>query len=53
MAATILLPYTPLAQPLGLVPLPARVLLPLRAITVGYLATSEVTKRFFYRHAQL
>jgi len=53
MAVTMLLPYTALAQPLGLVPLPPRILLLLGAITLGYLAASEVAKRFFYRHARL
>ena len=46
---TVLLPYTPLASPLGLVPLPASFLLALVPIVVLYVAAAEVAKSAFYR----
>jgi Mg2+-importing ATPase len=48
---TLLLPYTPLNRVLGMVPLPAPIILLLGIITVLYIAASEVAKRIFYRHA--
>jgi Mg2+-importing ATPase len=49
-AVTLALPYLrPLAEPLGLVPLPATVVLALLAITLAYVAAAETVKRAFYR----
>jgi Mg2+-importing ATPase len=42
---TVALPYSALAEPLGLVAIPARVLATLAALTVGYVAANEVIKR--------
>jgi P-type Mg2+ transporter len=50
MALTIALPYTFLADPLGLVGLTAKVALALVLITVGYVAVTEVAKAVFWRH---
>ena len=50
-ATTIFLPFTPLARPLGLVPLPVRFVLLLLGITAAYLLASEAAKHAFYRHA--
>jgi Mg2+-importing ATPase len=44
---TIALPYTPLARPLGLVPLPATVLAALAALAVTYVLANEITKKRF------
>ncbi len=49
---TLLLPYTPLAAPLGLTPLPIGTLLILLAIVVLYFVCAELTKRWFYRRLQ-
>jgi Mg2+-importing ATPase len=48
-AAALLLPYTPLAAPLGLAPLPFTTLLVLLGIVVLYFFSAELTKRWFYR----
>jgi Mg2+-importing ATPase len=45
----LLLPYTPLAGPLGLAPLPFATLLVLFGIVVLYFLCAELTKRWFYR----
>ncbi|GAB1692642.1 magnesium-translocating P-type ATPase [Krasilnikovia sp. M28-CT-15] len=48
VAAIILaLPYTPLAGPLGLTPLPATILAVLGLLTGGYVAANEMVKRRF------
>ena len=47
--ATVTLPYTPLAAPLGLAPLPPLYLLTIVVIVLGYLVSAEFTKRWFYR----
>ncbi len=47
--ATLILPYTPAAQPLGLRPVPPGFLLMLAAIVACYIAAAEVAKRLFYR----
>ncbi len=47
--ATVALPYTPLAKPLGFTGLPAYFYLFLGAIMVVYISSAEVAKRFFYR----
>jgi len=46
---TLLLPYTPLATPLGFVPLPAGFYASLAAILLCYLSVAELAKRLFYR----
>lgn len=51
VAATLALPYTPLAAPLELRPLPASFLLALGGILALYIAGAELTKRWFYGHA--
>ncbi|MCQ4347153.1 magnesium-translocating P-type ATPase [Pseudomonas stutzeri] len=50
VGVALALPYSPLAPGLGLVPLPAPVLLAVVAITLLYAAASELFKREFYRH---
>ncbi|HET8697356.1 MAG TPA: magnesium-translocating P-type ATPase, partial [Gammaproteobacteria bacterium] len=50
-AVTVYLPYSPLAAPLGFVPLPAPLLGALLAITAGYLLCSEIAKRALWRAA--
>lgn len=47
--AALLLPYMPLAGPLGLAPLPFATLLVLFGIGVLYFLCAELTKRWFYR----
>ncbi len=47
-AAAILLPYLPRADALGLVPIPAPILLMLLGITCGYAVVSELFKRRFF-----
>ena len=44
-AVTIALPYSALAEPLGLVDVPIRILATLAGLTVLYVAVNEVTKR--------
>ena len=46
---TLLLPYTPLAVPFELVPLPAAVTGLMLLITPAYLVATEALKRWFYR----
>jgi P-type Mg2+ transporter len=46
----VLLPYTPLAGPLGFKPLPPLYLLAIAAIALVYVASAELVKRWFYRH---
>lgn len=46
-AVTLTLPYTPLARPLGLVPLPGAVLAALAGLTIVYVIGNELTKRRF------
>jgi Mg2+-importing ATPase len=46
--ATLLLPYLPIAAPLGLTPMPLSFLLLLAAILAGYVLTTELVKRKFY-----
>lgn len=47
----LLLPYTPLAPPLGLAPLPGLFLLALGGIVACYVIAVEVAKAIFYRNA--
>lgn len=49
IAATLLLPYTPLARLLDFTPLPPAFLVPLAAILAAYVGTAELTKRVFVR----
>ena len=48
-AFTLILPYTPLAVPLGFVPLPWVFLPVLAGIMVFYIIVAEAAKTFFYR----
>jgi Mg2+-importing ATPase len=48
-AVTLWLPFSPLADVLGLTSLSATLLLTLAAITALYVLSAEVTKRIFYR----
>ncbi len=51
VALTVLvLPYTPIATPLGLVPLPVQTLLIIFGIVLAYFVSAEFTKRLFYRN---
>jgi Mg2+-importing ATPase len=50
---TLILPYSPLSGILGFTPLPLPLLLVLLGIIVAYVTASEVTKRVFYKKAQL
>ena len=49
---TLVLPLTPLAGPLGFVPLPAYLYLLLAVIVAAYVVTAEVAKRIFYRRVR-
>jgi Mg2+-importing ATPase len=49
--ASLAIPFSPLAESLGLVPLPVPVLLALGAITAGYVLVTELAKARFYRRA--
>jgi Mg2+-importing ATPase len=49
VAATVALPYTPLAAVFGFVPLGLSYLVPVGAVVVLYIVTAEITKRAFYR----
>jgi Mg2+-importing ATPase len=46
-AVTVALPYTPLAEPLGLTALPARILLVLAGLTAVYVAANEIAKHWY------
>ncbi|MEP6478027.1 MAG: HAD-IC family P-type ATPase, partial [Rhodoglobus sp.] len=46
---TVAIPYSPLAGPLELVPIPAPLLGAILLITVGYLVATEAMKRVFWR----
>jgi P-type Mg2+ transporter len=50
LLVTVLLPYTPLAGPLGFQPLPPLYLLAIATIVIAYLAATELVKHWFYRH---
>ena len=47
-----LLPYSPLAAPLGLGPLPAGLLAAVVGIIAAYFLSAELVKRLFYRSAR-
>jgi P-type Mg2+ transporter len=48
LGVTLAIPYSPLAEPLGLVALPPDLLLVLALITVLYVAATEIAKPLFY-----
>jgi len=48
---TVSLPYTPLAGPLGFVPLPPLFLAFVAGVVALYVVAAEATKAVFYRHA--
>ncbi|MFL6680341.1 MAG: magnesium-translocating P-type ATPase [Burkholderiaceae bacterium] len=50
VAMAVALPYTPLASPLGFVPLPPALLAAIAGMTGAYVACTEVAKRLFHRH---
>jgi Mg2+-importing ATPase len=52
IAASIALPYTPLARPLGFTPLPLGFLAAMLAIVLLYAASAELVKRWFYRSSR-
>jgi Mg2+-importing ATPase len=52
LCVTFVIPYTPLAIPLGLVPLSLPILAILILIALLYLITTELVKIVFYRHVQ-
>jgi Mg2+-importing ATPase len=49
LAATVALPFSPLAAPLGLAPPAPRVLALIAAIVGAYVAAAEAVKRWFFR----
>jgi Mg2+-importing ATPase len=49
VVVTVLLPYSPLAGPMGFKPLHPLYLLMIVAIVVAYVASAELVKRWFYR----
>ncbi len=50
VAITLLIPYTPVAAPLGFQPLTPTLLGLLGLIILAYMLTAELAKRIFYRH---
>ncbi len=52
VAATLWLPYSPLAGLLGFAPLPAPYLVLILLIVVSYFATAEVAKHYFYQREE-
>jgi Mg2+-importing ATPase len=51
--AVLVLPYVPLAQPLGFAPVPPFLLLIIAAILALYVIASEIAKRWFYHTVHL
>ena len=51
-AATLAIPYTPLGTAFGFVPLPPIFLGLMGLIVLGYVASAELAKRWFYRHVR-
>ena len=49
MGVALALPLLPIADVFGLVPLPARIVVAILAITSLYVVVSEASKRYFYR----
>jgi len=52
VAATLLLPYAPIAAPLGLAPMPPSFLILLAGILAGYVLTTELVKQHFYQNGR-
>jgi len=52
VAATVALPFTPLASMLGFRPLPWTVLWPIGVIVVLYIVAAEIVKAIFYRRVK-
>jgi hypothetical protein len=52
IAATLSLPFLPVAHLVGLVPVPATLLAAMCLITVLYVGATELTKLGFYRSAR-
>lgn len=52
MLVTLALPYSPLAGPLGFVPLSIPYLLIILSIVALYFLSAELTKRWFYRQSR-
>jgi Mg2+-importing ATPase len=52
VVVTLGLPYAPYAGVLGFVPLPARIVVTLVAITALYVVATEIMKGWFYRNAR-
>ena len=50
---TLMLPYTPLANLLGLAPLPLGFLIAMFGIVLAYFSTAEIAKRWFFKHYDL
>jgi Mg2+-importing ATPase len=50
-AVAVALPYTPLAGPMGFVPIPVPVMATVLAIILAYLGAAETAKRRFFRRA--
>lgn len=53
LAVSIVLPYVPLNRYLSFTPMPGSFIVALAAVTILYVAASEVAKRFFYDRYQL
>jgi len=51
-ATTLLLPYMPIAAPLGLTPMPLSFFLLLAAILAGYVLIAELVKQHFYANGR-
>ena len=49
IAIALALPFTPLAQTLGFIAVPARFLAAMAVIVALYIAAAEAAKRWFYR----
>ena len=52
LCATLLLPFSPLARPLGLAPPRPAILLLIGGIVLVYVASAEIVKRWFYAAAR-
>lgn len=49
---TLFLPYSPLAEPLGFVPIPLKFLMILVGIIIAYIIVVEIGKYFFYKRVE-
>jgi Mg2+-importing ATPase len=50
IAATVVLPFTPLGRILGFCPLPAPFWCLIATVVLAYIVAAEFMKRWFYRH---